>query len=265
MSIELDQELLEVSAELLNISDLERKVCEALRQALDEVIDGPRTGRHGVHQLEKTEKTYIGTKVEILLRHSLNLARGLKLDNLIAGHEVDTKFSLSASWMIPTEARDEICLLATVDELKSTASLGLLRMNSEVLTQGANRDGKCSVSAAGKSKIHWLFKQKAMQENFLLHLNPAVREKILSAKSGKKRIEALFTNVTNQLLPRTVILQVIQLPGDPLKRAREAKATLLPLGFKVLCANYENDRALMVAAGFEPKNSDDWLSLPIDS
>src|SRR5687767_5744114 len=35
----------------------------SIRRALDEVIDGPRTGRWDVSQLEKTEKTYIGTKI----------------------------------------------------------------------------------------------------------------------------------------------------------------------------------------------------------
>ncbi len=43
-------------------------VAQALRRALDEVIDCQRTGRFSVEQLEKTEKTCIGTQVEIVLR-----------------------------------------------------------------------------------------------------------------------------------------------------------------------------------------------------
>ena len=46
------------------------EVPRRLREALDEVIDTPRTGRFTLSQLEKTEKTYIGTKVEILVRDS---------------------------------------------------------------------------------------------------------------------------------------------------------------------------------------------------
>ena len=38
----------------------------AIRQSIDEVLDGPRTGRWGFEQLEKTEKTYVGTKLEIV-------------------------------------------------------------------------------------------------------------------------------------------------------------------------------------------------------
>lgn len=51
-----------------------------LRQALDEVIDGMRTGRWSVESLEKTEKTYIGTKVEILFKFDFDLPDGQNLD-----------------------------------------------------------------------------------------------------------------------------------------------------------------------------------------
>jgi len=91
--------------------DLVDVIGNALRQSFDEVIDGPRTGRYRIEELEKTEKTYIGTKVEIILRNELTLPRGVVLDNLISGHEVDTKFSLTGDWMIPREAVGQICLL----------------------------------------------------------------------------------------------------------------------------------------------------------
>lgn len=265
MQINYDVELAAVHANLEKISDLQRTVGAVMRQALDEVIDGPRTGRHCIDDLEKTEKTYIGTKVEILLRHALELSRGNILDNFIAGYEVDTKFSLTSGWMIPQEARGSICLLATLDERNSTASLGLLRMTPQVLTNGKNRDGKCTVSATGKKEIQWLLEKTPMPENFLLHLDESLRNLILMQSSGKRRVEELFMGVTNKLIPRSVVLQVIQLPGDPLKRAREAKKNLSARGYRVLCANYNSDSAQMIAAGFTPESSDDWLSLKIDT
>jgi len=39
----------------------------AIRQSFDEVFDGQRTGRYSLPQLSKVEKTYIGTKVEIVI------------------------------------------------------------------------------------------------------------------------------------------------------------------------------------------------------
>jgi len=261
MSDTRDDALDAVAASLLSVPDFESKVTEAIRAALDEVIDGARTGRYSIKQLEKTESTYIGTKVEILLRHALEFPRGKRLDNLIAGHEVDTKFSIKTSWMIPKEARDQLCMLVTADEHKSVMSLGLIRATDRVLTRGLNRDGKVSVSAEGRAQARWLLDQVPMRENFLLHLSPEVREAILSPESGKKRVEALFTRVTDRLIPREVVRQVIRLHGDPMKRAREAKANLSVLGYRVLCARYDDDRQQMLDAGFNPQSKDEWLSL----
>src|SRR3954451_9401956 len=80
-----------------------------LRQSIDEVLDGPRTGRWDFAQLEKTEKTYVGTKVEIVVRDALGLERGPKLDLEIEGHHVDTKWAMNSAWQIPREAFEELC------------------------------------------------------------------------------------------------------------------------------------------------------------
>lgn len=257
-----DPELDAVFAALGAVADLEVQLSRSLRLALDEVIDGARTGRFAVSQLEKTEKTYIGTKVEILLRYTLGWQRGSKLDNLIEGVEVDTKFSLTGQWMIPREARGEICLLAAADDSRARFSVGLLRMTPDVLRDGLNQDGKTSVSATGKQHIRWLCHERPMAPNFLLNLDADVRSSILEHRSGKARITAFFEQVTNQLVPRAVVLQVIKLPGDPMKRAREAKATLAAKGYRLLCATYAEDRQAMHAAGFLRCADDDWLCLP---
>ena len=47
---------------------LEEKLRGFFRAAIDEVIDTARSGRFYFTELEKTEKTYLGTKFEILLR-----------------------------------------------------------------------------------------------------------------------------------------------------------------------------------------------------
>lgn len=253
-----DRKLIEVKAALDAKTDLLGVVGRALRKAFDEVIDGSRTGRYCVDQLEKTEKTYIGTKVEIVLRADLELARGRVLDNLIAGHEVDTKFSIKGDWMIPREAFGELCLLVEADDYAATFRLGLMRMTLDVLTNGSNQDGKKTVSAEGKKKITWLV-EGGMPKNFLLGLPDATRDTILKQSSGRQRIRALFRNVTHQLIPRSVIEQVAQ-QRDPLKRAREMKALLAPEGFQILCATYASDRAEMMRYGFDDVGKDDWLS-----
>jgi len=257
---EPDFEVDAVLAALQQVSNLENLLAVTLRQALDEVIDGARTGRFAVHQLEKTEKTYIGTKVEILLRYALEWPRGSTQDNLIAGIEVDTKFSLTGQWMIPREAHGQICLLAAADDRKAHFSVGLLRMTPEVLRTGRNQDGKTSISAEGKRHIRWLSFERPMAPNFLLNLDQGLLAAIQAHRSGRGRITALFEQVTGRLIPRAVVVQIIKLPGDPMKRAREAKATLALKGFRVLCATYAADRRDIHAAGFTNCADDDWLS-----
>lgn len=255
-----DRALEEVATALLRDTALLTNVGRALRTAFDEVIDAPRTGRYSIDQLEKTEKTYIGTKVEILLRKALSLERGVVLDNLISGHEVDTKFTVAKNWMIPQEALGKLCMLVRADDAKSVCELGLLRITPDVLTNGKNRDGKKSISAFGKTKIRWII-NGPMPQNFMLDLAEPVRMKILNQPSGRMRIRALFTEVTGVLIPRDVIEQLAQ-QRDAVKRAREMKATLAD-SFQVLCATYKSDREIMTANGFPPEERDQWLSLRV--
>jgi hypothetical protein len=64
----------------------EEKLRSFFRSAIDEVIDTARTGRYFLSDLEKTEKTYLGTKFEILLRDWLQVPKGVVLDLLIGGY-----------------------------------------------------------------------------------------------------------------------------------------------------------------------------------
>lgn len=91
---------------------LDQLLGEVFRRSFDEVLDGQRTGRFLVEDLAKTEKTYLGT--------ALDLEHGPSLDFVIAGQKVDCKFSLGGyAWMIPIEARDRLCLLLTADDASS--------------------------------------------------------------------------------------------------------------------------------------------------
>jgi len=139
-----------------NGAELTEKFHNLVRQSIDEVVDTPRTGRTSLSELEKTEKTYIGTKVEILTRSMLGLVKGKKLDLKVADTEVDIKFTIGNTWMIPMEAFGEICLLIYGNEKSGTFGVGLLKMTPGNLTKRANRDKKLSVSARGKKNIVWL-------------------------------------------------------------------------------------------------------------
>ena len=77
-----------------------QRVPQIVRRAIDEVIDTPRTNRFTLSETEKTEKTYLGTKIEILLRAYLGFGKGRVLDLSIGGVETDIKNTIGTNWTI---------------------------------------------------------------------------------------------------------------------------------------------------------------------
>lgn len=234
-----------------------------LRQAMDEVIDMPRTGRYFLEQIEKTEKTYIGTKVEIVLMHELGLERGDKLDAQIDGYEVDIKNTTGTNWMIPKEALDEICLLVQASDKKGTFSVGLLRCTEENLSLGGNRDQKKSVSAAGKKNILWVVKDGQMPENVFLHMDPVVRDRIFNAGSAKMRLAEFFRSRIGIINQRYLVESVSQ-QRDYMKRIRRnggAQDILDEEGLEILWGGRKDDNKAAQLAGYRPLSSNEFICL----
>src|SRR4051794_5039531 len=99
-----DPELWEVFHEVRRLDPNGMRAGYALREALDQIYDGQRTGRWDYTQLMKTEKTHVGTLVEIWLQREFEFADGDELDYSIAGIDVDCKWSLNLyEWEIPQE------------------------------------------------------------------------------------------------------------------------------------------------------------------
>src|SRR5437762_6738306 len=106
----IDQELDDVTAEFRRLDPHGMRTAQVLRDTLDQLYDGQRTGRYRWDQLFKTEKTHCGTLVEINLHREFKFQNGVKLDYCIAGVDVDCKYSQNLwGWMIPPEARDHLC------------------------------------------------------------------------------------------------------------------------------------------------------------
>lgn len=234
-----------------------------LRQAMDEVIDMPRTGRYCLEQVEKTEKTYIGTKVEIVLMHELGLEHGDKLDARVDGHEVDIKNTTGTNWMIPREALDEICLLVQASDEKGTFSVGLLRCSEENLSKGGNRDQKKSVSASGKKNILWLVKDGQMPENVFLHMDPAVRDRIFNAGGATKRLAEFFRSRIGVINQRYLVESVSQ-QRDYMKRLRRnggAQDILDEEGLEILWGGRKEDNKAAQLAGYRPLSKDEFICL----
>ena len=207
----------------------------AIRQSFDEVFDGQRTGRYSLPQLSKVEKTYIGTKVEIVIQAEFGLRRGQRMDYLIDGEEVDAKWSIrSGGWMIPTEAVGELCLCMTADDANSTFSVGIGRADEANLRTSVNKDKKRRFNPEGISAMSWLVDPGELAENLLLHLDDERRSTILDYDlSGQQRVNQLFRHVHGKVVRREVVLTVAQQDDGP-KRVRDARKLLQPEGIIVL-------------------------------
>ncbi|MEP2988468.1 MAG: NaeI family type II restriction endonuclease [Parasphingorhabdus sp.] len=211
----------EISERAGGIDSLKLKFADLLRNCIDDVIMTPKTGRRTIEELEKTEKTYIGTRVEIELMATLGLPRG-NLDTEILGHDVDIKNTIGSNWMIPTEAVDNICILVAADEKKALCYLGLVVAKMPYLNAGKNKDSKKTISAMGFQNILWLLKHHPYPPNFWRNLAPESVDRIFEGNSGNARVKTLFREIQKTIIDRKVIEATAQ-QKDFMRRIRADK------------------------------------------
>jgi hypothetical protein len=229
----------------------EERLRSFFRSAIDEVIDTARTNRFFLSDLEKTEKTYLGTKFEILLRDWLQVPRGVVLDLLIGGQEVDVKSTTGgkSGWMIPPEAIDQLCVLLRINEITSTCAVGLARARKQYLRSSENRDKKTGFSADGTRNIWWMVRDFAYTPNFWTQIDDSLRARIMTPKGGTNRLVELFENCVEMPISR-VLIASIAAQDDFMKRIRRnggARDMLAPKGIAILYS--ETDRNLMLKLG----------------
>lgn len=239
---------------------LEANFSRAVRKAIDEVIDGARTGRWRYEELERQEKAYVGTRIEIVVRTELGLERKGKLDTVICGHPVDFKWSARGSWMIPREAVGELCLLLCGDEAGGTFSVGLVRCDEHRLNPGENQDAKRTLSRAGRDDIRWLVRDGALPVSFLATLDAESRDAILAQPAGQARVREFFSRVTGRAVPREII-PTLAIQEDPMRRIRRDKSDRLG-GLKILSGHYEVSRRAAELLGYGQLDKRDYLSVP---
>jgi len=238
----------------------EREVPALLRQAIDEVIDSKRSGRFTLGELEKTELTYIGTKVEILLRNFLKLDRGDKLDLSIDGIEVDVKNTVRSQWTIPLEAMGHPCILIRAQEQTALCWFGLLVISEPYLNKGKNRDQKRTIAELGKKNIRWLLEAAPYPQNFWEQIRAEERNSIISPRGGTDRIAALFTTIQKQRISRNVVEALAQ-QKDYMKRIRRnggARDILSPRGIAILWG--KKDRSLIRELGLPFCTNSEFIS-----
>jgi hypothetical protein len=264
-----DPEIKAVEAELYRLDPTGDVVAAVLRDTLDQLYDGQHTGRWSYDQLHKTEKTYMGTLVEINLHREFGFADGYATDYRIAGIEVDCKYSMNyGGWELPPEAVDHICLVITANDATSTWAAGLVRVREMYLRGRPNRDAKRQLAAASRSHVRQLWPNHGhLVENLFQHLDPAIRELIFGAKAkhgsfhGQARTNQLFRAVQHRIIRRAELATVAQ-QDDFMKRARGnggARTQLRPEGLLVL-GHQENDPLVAAALGLPVPKKGEFVS-----
>lgn len=264
-----DPELDAVEAELHQLDPTGDQVAAVLRDTLDQLYDGQHTGRWSYEQLRKTEKTHMGTLVEINLHRQFGFDDGDATDYRIAGIDVDCKYSMTyGGWELPPEAIDHLCLVITANDAASSWTAGLLRVREPHLRGQPNRDAKRQLTAASRIHVRPLWPTHGqLAENLFLHLDDETRERIFSATArrgqlhGQAKTNELFRSVQRRIIRRAELATVAQ-QDDFMKRARGnggARTLLRPEGILVL-GHQDNDPLVAAALGLAVPRKGEFIS-----
>ncbi|WP_212997943.1 NaeI family type II restriction endonuclease [Winogradskya consettensis] len=219
MDASFDPELNLVAATLQLLDPHGALTAQVLRETFDQIYDGQRTGRYSIERLAKTERTHIGTLVEINMQRRFGYADGKDLDFAVAGHDVDAKYSMRfGGWMIPIEAQGKLCMLIHADDIAARWSLGVFRASLELLN-APNRDSKRTIKSIHLDRAKWLFKDSKLPENTLLQLSAADQAAIEAVPVGKKRVAELMRRAEGRVVNRASIEATAQ-QKDYMKRVR---------------------------------------------
>jgi len=228
-----DPELDRVAAEILTKDPDGRIMGDVLRETYDQLYDGQRTGRWSPGQLRKTEKTHMGTLVEINVHRAFDFEDGVAMDYRISGVEVDCKFAARlGGWMLPREAYTQahLCLVIWASEESNRWEAGVVRAKDDPVLLGAeNQDRKRPLTPHGESTIRWLYASPSLPENLLFHIDDVTRDRIFDPTpergrepSGQAKVNMLFELVQQRVVNRASVLTVAQ-QKDSMKRARDAR------------------------------------------
>lgn len=260
---ELDRISQAIAARAGGIDKLRRDFPQAVRDVIDSIVDPVRTGRTQFHELDNVEKTFIGLRLEHVLRDMIDVPAGLR-DLVIDGMDVDVKTTTGSTWMIPPEtARDQgACVLLRANEPTLRCWLGVFFARPENLTAGGNRDGKRSVSAAGRANVLWLLDGEPYPANHWIDIDTARFRELRDIKGGTNRACQFFRENLGLKVNRAVIQALLYEQSDYMKRLRGnggARDQLAPEGIAILSGVY--DAPLAERLGYGVLASDEMLAI----
>ncbi|MFE3737432.1 NaeI family type II restriction endonuclease [Streptomyces sp. NPDC059134] len=238
---------------------------EAIRNSIDYVLDGGRTGRFDLlsPDVHPGERASVGAKLEYEVLRIFNLPKVKPLDTLITDAPVDIKATVGDNWSIPSEAHCQLCICTQIQLKKNRHRSWLVRAHRSWLYRGkGNKDGKRGLAVYARD--HWsvpLYDWTHLPINPLRFLTPEQASLVLAEKPGQtKRLLMMFRFLEGRIIPRNVILTVGAGKGDPMRRARQARDAAAREGLTLLCGDWVESREEAAALGIALR-SGEWLAL----
>jgi hypothetical protein len=235
---------------------------ELVRDAVDAVLDPVQTARTRLHELDNVEKTFVGLKLEHMVRDFLDVPKGLR-DLEINGTDVDIKNTVQDNWSIPQETyrNSEPCLLMAVDEEQHKCFLGLFVAKPEYLHKGkGNRDTKKGVSKAGFKNILWLVKDEPFRQSRFIGLDMDRFRELRKMPGGKERAAQFWRENLRTVLHREVMHALLFDQYDYMKRLRAnggAPDLLKSESTAILIGTYNNERTIAAELGIPDLKRDE--------
>ena len=176
----LEQRILQVVG---GRASLERELPMIARQAIEEVVDWPRTGRRSTDELNSAERAYLGTKLEILFKHWLGAGIAETPDMGADSIGVGIKHVFGTRCWI-SRARVEHPLLVIQTELvRSRISLAAIVARSSRVSLNPRRAALDKRAANSECSVRWLCtdceirKSAVFTEMMLMHRKRAEQER----------------------------------------------------------------------------------------
>ncbi|PTR22930.1 restriction endonuclease NaeI [Rhodococcus sp. OK519] len=248
-------------------------LADRLRAAADDavryVLDGARTWRFDLldPKVDSDERSSVGTKLQYHLIERLGLKKVPPLDTEIVGVAVEIKGSVrnsTAPWMIPREGQCQVTLLIRIDPKANRFAAWLMRTHRVWLSGGkGNQDLKRSpLVDAFRAYALPLVVWSDLPPQPLRLLSFEQIETVFGSDGLRKRATALFIYLPEVVIPRSSLVTVGAGLHDPMKRVREAKATLRrDHGLIVLVGKWVDEREAALAFGHEI-GPEDWVAVP---
>lgn len=238
---ELDQIRTGIFARVGGPQKLSEKFPALVREAIDFVLDPVRTARTKMSELDSIEKTFVGLKIEHVVRDMLDVPKGLR-DLVIDGIDVDIKNTIGDTWMIPPETyrTEDACLVVASEEATHRCWLGLLLARNAYLN-APNRDAKRSVASGAFANIMWLIEAAPYPQSQWANIDMDRFREIKKIKGGTRRAVAFFSENLRKPIHRDVV-QSLLLQHDYMKRLRQnggARDVLRLQGIALLSGIYD--------------------------